>query len=85
MLNLGCRLTGKEKKVGLFDLMWDDGPVFLDEGGMEDVVSLQTASTNANLGENCILSYLRYEKQFVHFLKVGMFFSLLFCIVNDQA
>ncbi|XP_059144422.1 probable tubulin polyglutamylase TTLL9 isoform X1 [Physella acuta] len=50
VLDLENRLTGKEKKVGLFDLMWDDGPVFLDEGGMEDVVSLQTASTNANLG-----------------------------------
>lgn len=36
--------------MGLFDLMWDDGPVFLEDNGNEDLVKAQTTLTNAKLG-----------------------------------
>ena len=49
-----CRLTGKEKRVGGFDLLWDDGPVMADEGGIECVPSPQTFSTNSFLGESLV-------------------------------
>ncbi|KAH9503429.1 putative tubulin polyglutamylase ttll9 [Bulinus truncatus] len=50
VLDLENRLTGKEKKVGLFDLMWDDGPVLIDEIGSGESLKTQTTLTNANLG-----------------------------------
>lgn len=46
------RMTGKEKRVGGFDLMWDDGPVFAEEAGL-DCVNPPSYSTNTFLGMNC--------------------------------
>ncbi|PIK52775.1 putative tubulin polyglutamylase TTLL9 isoform X2 [Apostichopus japonicus] len=42
-------MTGKEKRVGGFDLMWDDGPVFAEEAGL-DCVNPPSYSTNTFLG-----------------------------------
>ncbi|XP_055891745.1 probable tubulin polyglutamylase TTLL9 isoform X2 [Biomphalaria glabrata] len=61
VLDLENRLTGKEKKVGLFDLMWDDGPVFLEDNGNEDLVKAQTTLTNAKLG--CVNDRLQNLKE----------------------
>ena len=45
------RLTGKEKQVGGFDLIWDDGPVMVDEGGL-DCLTSTSYSTNSFLGKS---------------------------------
>lgn len=49
IVDMENRLTGKEKRVGGFDLMWDDGPVFAEEGGL-DCINPPSYSTNTFLG-----------------------------------
>ncbi|XP_033101541.1 probable tubulin polyglutamylase TTLL9 isoform X2 [Anneissia japonica] len=43
------KLTGKEKRIGGFDLMWNEGPVLADDGGA-DCINPPTYSTNTFLG-----------------------------------
>ncbi|XP_071824335.1 probable tubulin polyglutamylase TTLL9 isoform X2 [Apostichopus japonicus] len=49
IVDMENRMTGKEKRVGGFDLMWDDGPVFAEEAGL-DCVNPPSYSTNTFLG-----------------------------------
>ncbi|XP_013408942.2 probable tubulin polyglutamylase TTLL9 [Lingula anatina] len=49
VIDLENRLTGKEKHVGAWDLIWDDGPVMGDEGGI-DCMNATTYTTNSFLG-----------------------------------
>lgn len=52
VLDMENRLTGKERRVGLFDLLWEDGPVLLDDSITSDFVNNYTSSLNAFLGCN---------------------------------
>ena len=42
---------GKERRVGLFDLLWDDGAVILDDSITSDYVNNFATSLNAFLGQ----------------------------------
>ena len=44
------RLTGKEKRIGGCDLLWDDGPVLADDGNMECSVNGSVTTSNSFLG-----------------------------------
>ncbi|CAH1779549.1 unnamed protein product [Owenia fusiformis] len=49
VIDMENRLTGKEKRIGGFDLIWDDGPVLTDDGGI-DCVKDTSYTTNSFLG-----------------------------------
>ncbi|XP_061105692.1 probable tubulin polyglutamylase TTLL9 [Conger conger] len=49
VVDMEGRLTGRETQVGGFDLMWNDGPVFRQDGGQPGSAN-PFCSTNTNLG-----------------------------------
>ncbi|XP_048727634.2 probable tubulin polyglutamylase TTLL9 isoform X7 [Ostrea edulis] len=51
VLDLENRLTGKEKRIGGWDLLWEDGPILADDGNMECVPNGNTTTIpNSFLG-----------------------------------
>lgn len=56
------RLTGKEKRVGGFDLIWDDGQVLADETGLDGHNTNSQTPTNSFLGKQLgnKLNLMRY-------------------------
>jgi len=50
VLDMEGRLTGKEKRVGGFDLIWNDGPVTIDEIGAGEFLSISSHVSNSFLG-----------------------------------
>eukprot|EP00794_Sanderia_malayensis_P018747 gene18747-20636_t len=49
VLDLDGRLTGKEKRVGGFDLIWNDGPVAIDDIGGADCLASSVFTSNSFL------------------------------------
>ena len=49
VIDMEGRLTGKEKRIGGFDLIYNDGPVYYDEAGVESF-NLNTLRLNSFLG-----------------------------------
>lgn len=65
IVDMEGRLTGNEKRVGGFDLLWNDGPVASDELALQCGQPL-TFSTNSFLG--CVNDR---EEQLKHLYKVA--------------
>ncbi|KAJ8303559.1 hypothetical protein KUTeg_019955 [Tegillarca granosa] len=53
VLDLENRLTGKEKRIGGWDLIWDDGIVLADDGNMECTSNGSTSVTTTNSFLGC--------------------------------
>lgn len=59
VLDLENRLTSKEKRIGGWDLLWEDGPILADDGNMECTPNGTTASIpNSFLGKSQSVSIL---------------------------
>ncbi|XP_030625769.1 putative tubulin polyglutamylase TTLL9 [Chanos chanos] len=63
IVDMEGRLTGKEKRVGGFDLMWNDGPVCREDVNLE---TLGSSSLKANTHLGCVNDR---EKQLCQLLK----------------
>lgn len=74
VIDMEGRLTGKEKRVGGFDLIYNDGPVYCDEAGVE-TFNLNTLRLNSFLG--------RFNKTFIHNCSSLINFLHLGC-ANDR-
>lgn len=53
------RLTGKEKRVGGYDLMWNDGPVYREDISLETFGG-SSCTANTHLGNNTLLGMERW-------------------------
>ncbi|XP_066240221.1 probable tubulin polyglutamylase TTLL9 isoform X4 [Saccopteryx leptura] len=53
VVDMEARLTGREKRVGGFDLMWNDGPVSREEGFL-DLSEAGSFVTNTHLDEETV-------------------------------
>ncbi|CAH2299727.1 probable tubulin polyglutamylase TTLL9 isoform X1 [Pelobates cultripes] len=60
VVDMEGRLTGKEKRVGGFDLMWNDGPVSRDDG-LQAILINGSFAVNTHLG--CINDRLEQLRQ----------------------
>jgi len=50
IIDMENRLTGREKRVGGFDLIWNDGPVYMDDTSGADCIPNPSYPTNTFLG-----------------------------------
>nr|KAF6424148.1 tubulin tyrosine ligase like 9 [Rousettus aegyptiacus] len=66
IVDMEARLTGREKRVGGFDLMWNDGPVSREEG-TPDLSGMGNFVTNTHLG--CINDRKKQLRQLFHSLQ----------------
>ncbi|CAF3452230.1 unnamed protein product [Rotaria sp. Silwood1] len=68
VIDMEGRLTGKEKRIGGFDLIYNDGPVYYDESGVE-TFNLNTLRLNSFLGcandRNVQLRHLYRQNQLI--------------------
>lgn len=67
VVDMEARLTGREKRVGGFDLMWSDGPVSREEGP-SDLSGMVNFVTNTHLG--CINDRKEQLRQLFRSLQV---------------
>lgn len=76
VLDLENRLTGKEKRIGGWDLLWEDGPILADDGNMECTPNGTTASIpNSFLGGSQSVFTILYNDTF---LSVSQSVSILY-------
>ncbi|XP_073736694.1 probable tubulin polyglutamylase TTLL9 isoform X2 [Callorhinus ursinus] len=66
VVDMEARLTGREKRVGGFDLMWNDGPVSREEGA-PDLSGMGNFVTNTHLG--CVNDRNNQLRQLFHSLQ----------------
>ena len=50
IVDMEGKMTGKEKRVGNFDLMWNDGPVYVDDSGIDAPSTATSYALNTFLG-----------------------------------
>ncbi|XP_017720504.1 PREDICTED: probable tubulin polyglutamylase TTLL9 isoform X3 [Rhinopithecus bieti] len=67
VVDMEGRLTGREKRVGGFDLMWNDGPVSREEG-VPDLSGMGNFVTNTHLG--CVNDRKKQLRQLFYSLQV---------------
>lgn len=53
------RLTGKEKRVGGYDLMWNDGPVYREDISLETFGG-SSCTANTHLGNPALLGIVKW-------------------------
>ncbi|EDV25531.1 uncharacterized protein TRIADDRAFT_23726, partial [Trichoplax adhaerens] len=54
VVDMENKLTGKEKRVGGFDLIWDDGPVTKEDVGFDSISSSCTLLMIINIYKGCL-------------------------------
>ncbi|KAI1897189.1 hypothetical protein AGOR_G00080650 [Albula goreensis] len=62
IVDMEGRLSGREKRVGGFDLMWNDGPVFREDTSLE---TLDSSCYTANTHLGCVNDRKKQLRQFL--------------------